>query len=190
MFAPVIFTLYTADCRTQDVSHPLTKFADDTAMFGLIHNNDDTKYQLRQKSFVDYCNTNCHQLNITNTMEMFMHIRRTALSTPLLSSAVLKSIESSYKYLGVHLNDCLSWSDQVDAMIKKLNNILCCIGTLARFNVRTDIINIFHNATIGEVLRYCLVAWCGNATKADMEPIDSIIRKERIPYFLVYNAHF
>ena len=46
MLAPFIFTLHTADCRTQDANYPLIKFADDTAMIGQIHNNDDTNYQL------------------------------------------------------------------------------------------------------------------------------------------------
>ena len=48
---------------------------------------------------------------------------------------------------------------------------------MAKFNVRTDIINIFYNSNVGGVLQYCLVAWCGNATKADIEHVDSIIRK-------------
>ena len=71
----------------------------------------------------------------------------------------------------------LSWSDQVDAMIKKETKMLYCVRTKAKFNVRTDMINIFYNSTIGGVLPYCLVAWCGTATKADIERIDSIIRK-------------
>ena len=84
---------------------------------------------------------------------------------------------SSYKYPGVYQNDCLSWSDQVDAMIQKVNNMSYCIRTMAKFNVITDIINIFYNSTIGGVYRYRLVAWCGNATKADIECTDNIIGK-------------
>ena len=58
MLTPFIFTLCTADCRTQDINYPLIKFADYTAMIGLIHDNDDTKYILHVKSLLDYCNTN------------------------------------------------------------------------------------------------------------------------------------
>ena len=176
VLAPFIFTLHTADCRTQEVSYPLIKFADDTAMIGLIHDNDNAKYQLHLKLFVDYCNTNYLQLSISKTKELFVDFCETA-SPP--SAVLIIGVEvervSSYKYLGVHLNDCLSWSDQVYAMIKKLNSMLCCIGTMAKFNVWTDIINIFYISTICGILQYCLVAWCGNTTKADIEPIDSII---------------
>ena len=55
--------------------------------------------------------------------------------------------------------------------------MLFCIRTMAEFNVGTDMMNICYDSTIGGVLRYDLVAWCGDATKADIERIDSIIRK-------------
>ena len=60
-------------------------------------------------------------------------------------------------------------------MIKKLNNMLLCMRTMAKFSVRTEIINMFYNSTIGRVLRCCHIALCGSATKADIEYIDSII---------------
>ena len=62
-------------------------------------------------------------------------------------------------------------------MIKKLNNMLYCITIMAIFNARADIINIHYNFTVGGVMPYCPVAWCGNATKTDIEHMDSIIRK-------------
>ena len=160
VLAPFIFTLYTADCRTQDVNYPLIKIADDTAMIVPNHDNDDMKYQFHLKSFVDYCNTNYLQLNISKKKQLFIDFLRTA-SPPhsvLINGAEVERV-SSYKYLGFLLNDCLSWSDKVDAMIKKLNSMLCCIRRMAKFNARTDIINIFYNSTINVgVLRYCLVA--------------------------------
>ena len=58
-------------------------------------------------------------------------------------------------------------------MIKVLYNI----RTMAKLNVRTDIIDIFYYFSIGGVLQYCFAAWCGNATKANLERIGSIIRK-------------
>ena len=46
---------------------------------------------------------------------------------------------------------------------------------MAKLGVGTDIIDILYSCTIGRVLRYCLVAWCANATKAYVEHVDSII---------------
>ena len=97
MLAPFITTPCTADCRTHDINYPFIKFADDKAMIGLIHNNDDLR------SFVDYCDTNYLQLNISKTKEQFVDFCQTASPPP----AILIKRVSSYKYLGVHLNDCL-----------------------------------------------------------------------------------
>ena len=148
----LFFTLCTTDCRTQDVNYPLINVADDTAMIGLTHNNDDAKYQLRLKSLVDYCCPNYLKLDISKTNELFINFLRTASPPP---AVVINGVEiervSSYKYLGVHLNDCQSWSGKVNAMITKLDNMSCCMRTMAKFNVRTDIIRIFYNSTIGVV---------------------------------------
>ena len=45
VLAPFLFTLYTSDCRSNEPLCPLIKFADDTAMIGLIKDDDDTIYQ-------------------------------------------------------------------------------------------------------------------------------------------------
>ena len=63
---------------------------------------------------------------------------------------------------------------------------------MAKFNVRTDITNILSNSTIVGVFRHRLVAWCGSASKDDIEHIDSIIRKGskviRIPQPNIYSV--
>ena len=78
MISPFIFTLYTADCRTLDVNYPHIRLTDNTAMIGLFHSNDNTKYQLHLKSYVDYHNTNYPQLNISKIKEPFMDFHRNA----------------------------------------------------------------------------------------------------------------
>ena len=87
--AAFIFTLYTAGCRTQDINYLLIKFADYTAMIGLIHNNDDMKYQFHVRSFVDYCNTNYLQLNIIKTKELIINIFQTASPPPTVVMLLL-----------------------------------------------------------------------------------------------------
>ena len=42
VLAPFLFTLYTSDCRSHSSKCPLVKFADDTALIGLISKDDDS----------------------------------------------------------------------------------------------------------------------------------------------------
>ena len=149
--------------------------------WGRHHHHRAYLHQLQ--SFVEYCNTNFLQLNISKTKEMVIDFRRSVLQPPpVFIDGVEVERVSSYKYLGVHLTDSLTWGDQVDALIKKLNSRLYCLRKMAIFKVRTDVMNMFYNATIYGVWRYCLITWGGNVTKADKERIDSIIRKSMFCY--------
>ena len=78
-------------------------------MAGLINGNDHGSYLRQLQSFVDYCDSNFLQLNVSKTKEMIIDFRRD--TTPPLP-VIIKEREvervSSYKYLGVVLNDKLT----------------------------------------------------------------------------------
>ena len=45
VLAPFLFTVYTSDCRSRTEECPLIKFADDTAMAGLVAGDDESAFQ-------------------------------------------------------------------------------------------------------------------------------------------------
>ena len=53
VLAPFIFTLFTADIRSLYPSCPLVKFADDTAMLGLIKMDNSNLYEKQIQTFVE-----------------------------------------------------------------------------------------------------------------------------------------
>ncbi|PIK43898.1 hypothetical protein BSL78_19228 [Apostichopus japonicus] len=147
-------------------------------MAGLIRGNDDGAYLCQLQSFVDYCDSNFLQLNISKTKEMIIDFRRNAVEPPpvMIKGKEVERVHS-YKYLGIHLNNSLTWDGHVDALVKKLNTRLYCLRKLSKFNVRTDIMQMFYNSIICGVWRYCLICWGGNVTKVEKDRIDHIIRK-------------
>ena len=99
---------------------------------------------------MDYSNTNYLQLNISETKELFIYFSRTASPPPaVVINGVEVEMASSYKFLGVHLNDYLSWSDQVGVMVRNAEQHVTLHKNNGEFDVRTEIINICHNSTIG-----------------------------------------
>ena len=56
-------------------------FADDTAMIGLIKDNDDTIYQQQLAMFVNHCDANFLELNVSKTKKMIIDFR-ISCSTP------------------------------------------------------------------------------------------------------------
>ncbi|PIK46347.1 hypothetical protein BSL78_16796 [Apostichopus japonicus] len=182
VLAPFLFTLYTYDARSLEQGCSLIKFDDDTAMIGLVNGNGDEAYLRQIQSFVNYCDLNFLQLNVAKTKEMIIDFRHNTNPPPpvVVKGSVIDRV-TSYKYLGVVLNDHLAWGDHIDILVKKLNSRLYCLRKMSNFNVRHDILEMFYNCTISGVWRYCLVCWGGNVNKHEIDRINSIIKKaERV----------
>ena len=72
VLAPVLFALYTADCRSTDESCPLVKFADDTELVGKISNDENDQHE----NIVNWCDKNYLYLNVSKTKEMCIDFRK------------------------------------------------------------------------------------------------------------------
>ncbi|KAI3355495.1 hypothetical protein L3Q82_018337 [Scortum barcoo] len=105
--------LYTADFSYNTPSCHLQKFSDDSAVVGLITDGDDREYRGLIQDFADWCLRNNLQINTSKTKELVVDFRRRSHSPPAPVSIQGTDIDTvkSYKYLGVHLNDSLDWSD-------------------------------------------------------------------------------
>ena len=176
--APFLFTLYTADIRSSMEMCPLVKFADDSAIVGLIDKDDDRAYLQQVQVFVEACEKNFLELNVSKTKEMVIEFRKN-VEAPIPVTIRGTEVERTrtYKYLGVTLNDKLTWGDHVDTVIKKLNARSYCLRKMASFNVRTEILTIFYNSILCNVWRYCLICWGGNASKSERNRIDGVIKR-------------
>ena len=91
-------------------SNTIIKFADDTVV-GLITDNDETAYREKVRDLAWWCQNNNLSLNVTKTKEMIVDYwkRRTEHAPILIDWAVVEQVEN-FKFLGVHINNELSWS--------------------------------------------------------------------------------
>ena len=116
-----------SDCRSSNESCSIVKFADDTVLIGLISDDDSSKYVNEINKFATYCIANFLQLNV-KTKEMIIYFRKSkTLPDPItINDHAVKRV-STYEYLGVMLNNNLSWSNNTDYIISKLNSRLYCL---------------------------------------------------------------
>ena len=68
--SPILFTLYTANCRSTHDECQTDKFADDTAQIGQITDDDDRHYLQAITDFVQRCDNNFLELNVGKTKEI------------------------------------------------------------------------------------------------------------------------
>lgn len=60
MLSPLLFTLLTHDC----ISNHIIKFADDTAIVGLISKDNELAYREEVHQLTDWCIVNSLSLNV------------------------------------------------------------------------------------------------------------------------------
>ena len=113
-------------------------------LIGLISDDDSSMYVDELNKFATYCKTNFLQLNVEKTNEMIIDIRKSkALPDPIIINDHSVGRVSTYKYLGIVLNNDLSWSINTDYIISKLNSHLYCLRKPKKLNVNICILKLF-----------------------------------------------
>ena len=62
----------------------------------------------------------------------------------------------SFKFLGVHITNKLSWSKYTKTVVKRARQNLFPLRRLKRFGMGTQILNRFYNCTIESILTGCI----------------------------------
>ena len=86
-----------------------SKFADDTTVVGLITNNEETAYREEVRELAMWCQDNNLSLNVSKTKELIMDY---------IDGAVVERVDS-FKFLGVHITNELSWSKHIKTVGKE-----------------------------------------------------------------------
>ena len=68
--SPLLFTLFTNDCRSSDESVLAVTFSDDTTVSGFISDCDERKYRQSVDDLVSWCETNNLLFNVSKTNEI------------------------------------------------------------------------------------------------------------------------
>ncbi|MCJ8745660.1 hypothetical protein PDJAM_G00132750 [Pangasius djambal] len=92
VLSPQLFTLLTHDCTPMYSTNLFIKFADDTAVVGLIRNNDETNYRNEVQQLAIWCTNNNLSLNIEKTKEIVVDFRRAHTQHPplIINSAAVE----------------------------------------------------------------------------------------------------
>ena len=119
VLSPLLYSLLTHDCVNKHDSNTIIKFADDTTVVGLITDNDETAYREVVRELAVWCQDNNLSLNVSKTKELIVDYRkRRAEQAPInIDGAVVERVES-FKFLGVHITNELSWSKHTKTVVK------------------------------------------------------------------------
>ncbi len=162
VLSPLLFTLLTHDCTPSHNSNLFIKFADDTTVVGLISNRDETNYRSEVSRLAGWCSDNNLSLNVEKTKEIIVDFRRVHTQhAPLTINGATVERVSSTKFLGVHITEDLSWTNNTAALAKKAQQRLYFLRKLSKARPLASIMCTFYRGTIESILTSCITVWYG-----------------------------
>ena len=107
VLSPLLYILYTIDCRSTHPNRFLIIFSDDTALLSLLF-NEETGHGSIVEDFVDWCDKSCLFLDATKTKDMCIDFRK---DPPSQTDTVIHEdkleVVDEYKYLGMIIDNRL-----------------------------------------------------------------------------------
>ncbi|KAK3511606.1 hypothetical protein QTP70_011542 [Hemibagrus guttatus] len=133
VLSPLLYSLYTYDCvATTNSTTIIIKFPDDTVVVGLISDNNEEIRNLE-----NWCQRNNLLLNVSKTKELIVDFstkQERNYQTPVINESPVERVDS-FRYLGVHITQDLSWSCHIDTMVKKARQHLYHLRRLRDFRL-------------------------------------------------------
>ncbi len=83
---------------------------------------------------------------------------------------------SSTKFLGVHITEDLSWTNNTAALAKKAQQRLYFLRKLRRARAPTPIMCTFYRGTIESILTSCITVWYGACNASCRKSLQRIVR--------------
>ncbi|KAF7668512.1 hypothetical protein LDENG_00007020 [Lucifuga dentata] len=175
--SPILFTLYTNDCRSTQPKNHVIKFSDHTIILSLLRSNDcPLVYYEEIASFKVWCDNHHLTLNTEKTREIIFDPREVRVHDPVtIGNCEIEQV-CSHKYLGIIIDNNLKWSDHVDHLCLKLAQRTHFLRRLRLFGVDTEIMLTFYNAVLYSILRYGLASWYGTLSVHPKAKIASMIK--------------
>ena len=115
-------------------------------------------------------------LNVIKTKEMIVDYRkkRTKHATNLIDRAAVEQVDS-FKFLGVHITNKLSWSKHTKTVWKKARQRLFPLRRRKRLVMGPQILKKFYSCTIKSILTGCITAWYGNCLASDRKTLQKLM---------------
>ena len=187
VLSPLLYSLYTYDCKPTRPYQPgckpptpsgnyIIKFADDTTVVGLISDGDESAYRAEVEELSEWCTVNNLALNTSKTKELVIDYRRKATDIPpLVISGDCVERAPNFRFLGVHLDEDLTWSTNTSAIVKKAHQRLHFLRVLRNNQLPQELLVSFYRCSIESVLTYCINVWYWSCTAAERTALQRVV---------------
>ncbi len=130
-----------------------------------------------EKRCMRLCQENRLSLNINKTKELVVDFRRQKREhTPTIIDGTPVERVSSFRSLGVHITEDLTWPAHTDAVLKKTQQRFFFLRCLRIFGTSPHTLHSFYSCTVESILTGCITAWYGNSTSSNRKAQQRVVR--------------
>lgn len=161
---PILFVLYINDLPhiVNNKSSFVTNYADDSNL--LITASTYQGITRQTSSLMSNANEwfagNKLILNRDKTSVVIFKTKQSRFETPtnITVNDTVLSVCDSTKFLGIHIDEFLSWNYHIEYLCKKLNGVCYCVRILSRYS-NLNTLKIVYFASFESLIRYGVVFW-------------------------------
>ena len=156
------------------------KYADDISCYRCITKRSLNETNETIKEWTEYgigwCESNGMRLNLAKTKAMNIALRKPVTTEVCVVKNTPIEEVSSFKFLGLYVDNQLNFKTHVDITVKKCRARLFGLLKLKRLGVDCDRLRSFYLANIRSVLAYAAPAFISILAKCDVEKLESVQR--------------
>ena len=198
ILSPILFLLYINDLPNAS-DFFVSLFADDTIFVKCMSNQSElqNKVNLELKNALNWFNANKLSLNTKKTKYMIFKGKNMddisenfniRINNSVLGKIGDKCETKSYKFVGVLLDENISWDHQINHVSNKISSGLFALNQVKNI-LPPNIMIMVYNSLIKCHLEYACIAWASSCSK-NLDKITKLQKKAvRIISNSNYNAH-
>ena len=176
VLSPLLYTLYTHQYSPAHRSNTMVKFADDTTVVGLISKGDESAYRDEVVRLTEKSRESNLLLNPSKTLELVIDFSRNKKDIPpLIIKGERVERVSSARFLGVHIEEDLTWNVNTTEILKKAQQRLYFLRVLRGNNISERLLVSFYRCSIESILTYCICVWFTSCTAAQRKKLQRVI---------------
>lgn len=179
--SPLLFTMYTDSLRSSCQNVEVLKYADDTAIVGLISKEDEKDYREKVNNTMEWCRQHNLVINTTKTKEIIVNFMTSSQIEPLLMED--KEIEQvdDFKYLGLTFDNKIRWTSHIESIIGRVKPRLYMYWRYASFGATQEQLRLIFDSMILSLITYNCQAFYEAANNRDRLKLQVLAKRCRQP---------